>query len=382
MPEDPAPDAAARPVLDRWLLSRLATVTRDVGVHTDAYNLTHAVRAIGDFVVDDLSNWYVRRSRDRFWGNADAADTRAAFATLYEALRAVSGLMAPFAPFLADWLHRALAGASVHLSAFPAADEARVDAGLEAGMDAVRTLSTLGRAAREGVGIRVRQPLGRVLAVIPPGIDVGDDLLAILRDELNVRRVEFMAEAEELVTFSARPNFKALGASFGKLTPRVGDAVRGLPSEALAAFRRGEPLRVHVEGHEVTLAAEHLEVVQGARGDFAVQAEGGFTLALDPALTPELRREGLARELVNRVQKLRKDSGLEVSDRIRLGVAGGDELREAVEAFRDFVGGETLAVEVEIGGPGGVGGRYDAVRDVDLDGVAGTIALARAPGEP
>jgi isoleucyl-tRNA synthetase len=381
-PEDPAPEAAARPVLDRWLLSRLATVTRDVGAHVDAYNLTHAVRAIGDFVVDDLSNWYVRRSRERFWGNVDAADTRAAFATLYEALRTVSGLMAPFAPFLGDWLHRALTGASVHLAAFPSAAETQVDVGLEAAMDAVRTLSTLGRAAREAVGIRVRQPLGRVLAVIPAGVDVGDDLLAILRDELNVRRVEFMAEAEELVTFSARPNFKALGASFGKLTPRVGEAVRGLPSEALAAFRRGETLRVHVEGHEALLAPEHLEVVQGARGDFAVQSEGGFTLALDPALTPELRREGLARELVNRVQKLRKDSGLEVSDRIRLWVVGGEELQEAGKAFRDFLAGETLAVEVEISGPGGVGGRYDAVRHVDLDGVAGTIALSRAPGEP
>jgi isoleucyl-tRNA synthetase len=238
-------------------------------------------------------------------------------------------------------------------------------------------MATLGRAAREAVGIRVRQPLGRVLAVIPAGIEVGDDLLAILRDELNVRSVEFMHAAEELVTFSARPNFKAIGASFGKLTPRVGEAVRGLPSEALAAFRRGEPLRVHLEGHEITLAPEHLEVVQGARGDFVVQSEGGFTLALDPALTPELRREGLAREVVNRVQKLRKDAGLEVSDRIRLGAAGGDELRAAMETHRTFVAGETLAEEVEISGPGGLLARYEAVRDVDLDGVAASIALAR-----
>jgi isoleucyl-tRNA synthetase len=382
-PEADAPPPEARPVLDRWLLSRLATVTAEVTALLDGYNLTHAVRAIGDFVVDDLSNWYVRRSRDRFWGSADRDDTRAAFATLYQALVTVSRLMAPAAPFLADWLHRALAGEaeSAHLAAFPEADAARADAGLEAGMDAVRTLATLGRAAREGVAIRVRQPLGRLLAVIPPGIEVGDDLLAILRDELNVKRVEFMDRAEELVTFSARPNFKAIGASFGKLTPRVGDAVRALHSEALAAFRAGEPLRVHVDGHEVTLTAEHLEVVQGARGDFAVQSEGGFTLALDPTLTPELRREGLARELVNRVQKLRKDGGLEVTDRIRLGVAGEDAVTDAAEAFRDFVAGETLAVEVQITGPGGLDPRYDAVRDVDLDGVAASIGLARAAGD-
>jgi isoleucyl-tRNA synthetase len=376
-----APPPAARPVLDRWLLSRLATVTASVTELLEAYNLTHAVRAVGDFVVDDLSNWYVRRSRDRFWGSADREDARAAFDTLYRALVTVSRLMAPAAPFLADWLHRALTGPeeSAHLADFPVADAAAADPALEAGMEAVRTLATLGRAAREGVGIRVRQPLGRLLAVIPADVTVGDDLLAILRDELNVRSVEFLDRAESLVTFSARPNFKALGASFGKLTPRVGEAVRGLPSDALAAFRRGEPLRVHVEGHEVTLAPEHLEVVQGARGDFAVQSEGGYTVALDPALTPELRAEGLARELVNRVQKLRKDTGLDVSDRIRLAVAGDETLRGAAEAHREFVAGETLAEEVQITGPAELDSRYEARRDVDLDGVEATIALARIP---
>lgn len=375
--DDPRPEE--RSVLDRWLLSRLASVTAEVTEDLEGYNFTHATRAVGELVVEELSNWYVRRSRDRFWGNADRADTRAAFATLHEALVTVSRLMAPVAPFLSDWLHRALEGEarSVHLAGFPAADESRIDAGLERGMEAVRTLSTLGRAAREEVGIRVRQPLGTVYAVIPEGVEATEDLLAILRDELNVRGVEFMDRAEELVSFSAKPSFKALGAAFGKRTPKVADAIRALDSAALAAFRRGEPLSVEAEGEAVTLAPEHLEIVQHAQGEFVVEAEAGFTLALDPTLTPELRAEGLAREVVNRVQKLRKDTGLEVSDRIRLGVFGDDaDLHDALRGFGDLVARETLAVELEVGSATDFAG-YEADREVDLDGVSATLALAR-----
>jgi isoleucyl-tRNA synthetase len=244
-------------------------------------------------------------------------------------------------------------------------------------MEAVRTLSTLGRAAREEVAIRVRQPLGAVYAVIPEGIETGDDLLAILRDELNVKRVEFMHAAEELVTFTAKPNFKALGARFGKRTPAVAEAIRALPSERIAAFRRGEPVSVDADGEAHALAEGDLEVVQNAQGDFVIESEGGFTLALDPALTPELRAEGLAREIINRVQKLRKDTGLEVSDRIRLGVFGDDaDLGEALRLFGGLIQAETLAVELETGSATDFAG-YEADREVDLDGITAVIALAR-----
>jgi isoleucyl-tRNA synthetase len=367
---------AERSLLDRWLLSRLATVTGEVTRDLEGYNLTRAVRTIGDFVIDDLSNWYVRRSRDRFWGSADAADTRSAFATLHQALVTVTRLMAPFAPFVTDWLHRALAGGSAHLADFPAVDPASVDERLERGMQAVRTLSTLGRAARDSVGIRVRQPLGTLYAVVPDGYAVDDALLAILRDELNVRSVEFMHAAEELVTFSARPNFKALGAVFGKLTPRIADAIRGLESAVLAAFKRGEPLKVEADGQAFDVVAEHFDLVQSARGSFATADEGGFTVALDPTITPELRLEGLARELVNRVQNLRKETGLEVQDRIRLGIFGDGEILDVSREWGEFVAGETLAVELETGSVND-NERYEASREVDLDGVSGTIAIER-----
>ena len=371
-----APAPAERSVLDRWLLSRLATVTAEVTEDLEGYNLTHAVRAVGDFVIDDLSNWYVRRSRDRFWGSADAADTRAAFATLHLALVVTARLMAPAAPFLSDWLHRALTGGSVHLASFPSVDESATDAGLERGMQAVRTLSTLGRAARDAVGIRVRQPLGTLYAVVPDGYGVDASLLEILRDELNVHTLEFMDRAEELVTLSAKPNFKALGAAFGKRTPRIADAIRALDSASLAAFRGGAPLSVEVDGEAVALTAEHFDVVQTARGSFATADEGGFTVALDPTITPELRLEGLARELVNRVQNLRKETGLEVQDRIRLGIFGDGEILDVSSAWGPFVAGETLAVELETGSLTDFEG-YESSREVDLDGVAGTIALAR-----
>jgi isoleucyl-tRNA synthetase len=370
------PEPAERSLIDRWLLSRLAAVTETVTAQMEAYNLTHAVRELGEFVVDDLSNWYVRRSRDRFWGSADSADTRAAFATLHAALSGTARLLAPFSPFLADWLHRALADGSAHLAEWPEAG-AR-DEPLERGMEAVRQLATLGRAARERVGIRVRQPLGTLYAVVPPGAELEEGLLEILRDELNVRSVEFMDRAEELVTFSARPNFRALGARFGKETPKVAEAIRALGSEDLSRFARGEPLLVGLGGARQALAEGDLELVQTAQGEWVVEAAGRYTVALDPTLTPELKAEGLARELVNRVQRLRKDSGLAVSDRIRLGVSGPEELRGALRDHGGFVAGEVLAVDLEVGEGDLPEDRYETVRVLDLDGVEARVGISRA----
>ncbi|MGI9189880.1 MAG: isoleucine--tRNA ligase [Longimicrobiaceae bacterium] len=376
----PRDDARSEHPLDRWLRSRLATVTGAVIRDLEAYDLTHAIRALGDFVVDDLSNWYVRRSRERFWGSGDGADA-AAFAMLRTALLTTTRLMAPFAPFLADWLHRALTGgASVHLAGFPEVVEGDGDEALEQAMDAARRLSTLGRAARERVGIRVRQPLGTLHAVVPDAVSVPPELLEILRDELNVRRVEFLDRAEEIVEFSARPDFRALGARLGKRTPRAAEAIRALPSEAIAAFRRGEPLAVEVDGGMVALGAGDFEVVQSTRGDLVVEADGPFTVALDPTLTPELKAEGLARELINRIQRLRRDAGLAVSDRIELSIAGGEEVQRTLAAHGDTVAAETLATGLHVGGDLAAG-RWDVTREVDLGGVPATVALRREASE-
>jgi isoleucyl-tRNA synthetase len=372
-PEMEAPAASERQVLDRWLLSRLDRLAGLVAERVEGYDLTHAVRAIGDFVTDDLSNWYVRRSRGRFWGSADAADTRAAFATLHEALVTTARLMAPFAPFFADWLHRALTdGESVHLAGLPGTGTPRLDDALERGMEHVRVLATLGRAARESAGVRVRQPLDRLYAVVPGDRPAGD-LLEILRDELNVRRVEFIDQAEELVSFVAKPNFRALGSRFARQTPKVAEAIRALPSEALARFRAGESVEVEVDGASHPLEPGDLEIEQTVSGDLVVESQGAYTAVLDPMITPELKREGLAREIVNRVQRLRKDAGLAVADRIALAVGGEDVVVEAARAHEDFIRRETLTVALSVQG---AREGHAAERDIDLDGAAGWIALS------
>ena len=374
-PDSPAPPPADRPVLDRWLLSRLHHLVTRVREELDAYEPTRAYRLVSDFADADLSNWYVRRSRARFWGNTDPDDRAAAFATLSEALRVVAGLIAPVTPFTSDWIHRALTGTSSHLAPYPVPDSELVDLGLEEQMTHVRTLSTLGRAAREEVRIRVRQPLGTMLAVVP-GTPVGDDALAVLKDELNVKTVEFEASAAGLVALSARPNYRSLGKRFGKSTEEAAGQIRGLGEEALTAFREGGTVSIQVGGEDHALEADDLSVVEEAQGDLIVRTEAGYAVALDPTLTDDLRAEGLARELINRVQRLRRDSGLEITDRIHLGVAGGPWVASSAEHHRDTIMTETLATTLASGDQ--LPPELEHRKEVDLDGEGVEIGLIRA----
>ena len=383
---DPAPEN--RPLLDRWLLSRLDSVVREVRQELDGYQITRAYRLLGDFVVEDLSNWYVRRSRSRFWGNSDPDDMRAAFRTLWDALRQVALLAAPVVPFVADWLHRALTGNTVHLERYPEPFNA-LDEELEADMAAARTLVSLGRAAREEVKIRVRQPLRRAEAVLPQSRRLSGEVLDVVCEELNVKGVEFLADAEGLVTLVPRPNFRALGPRFGKKTNDAANVIRALSQESLAAHRKdlgmlAEPgqydiaagsVEFEVEGVKHKLEPGDVEIVQEAVGDLVVKGEGATTIALDVTLDDELVSEGLARELVNRIQRLRRDVELEITDRIDLMIVGPEPVREAATTHRDFICGETLtttiAVEEDL-----TEGTFEHVREVALDDdTSATIAL-------
>jgi len=371
-PSDADPAPRERPLIDRWLLSRLDTLTNEVMEELDSYQITRAYRQVGDFVVEDLSNWYVRRCRPRFWGNTDAADSRAAFRTLYDALRSVCVLAAPCVPFSTDWVHHALTGESVHVQRYPERPRGG-DATLEADMNTARTLVSLGRAAREEVQIRVRQPLRTLHAVIP-GRHVPDgQVLDLVRDELNVKRVVFSSSAEDLVRLVARPNFRNLGPRFGNRTQQAADAIRLLSQDALARYRDGDAVEIELGGAVHSLQEGDLEVAQEAAGGLVVKAEGRITVALDPTLDDELKAEGLARELVNRIQRLRRDAGLEITDRIELALGGPEAVRRAAAAHERFIAGETLAVTVTTSEGGGDG--YPHVRDVDLDGVPARIAL-------
>ena len=363
-----------RPPLDRWLLSRLHSLVTVVRSEIDGYNPTRAYRAVAAFVDGELSNWYVRRARPRFWGNTDAGDSAAAFATLHEALRTVALLIAPITPFVSDWLHRALTGRSSHTERFPVADPAIVDEALEAQMADVRSLSTLARSAREQVRIRVRQPLARMMAVVP-GDAPADDVLALLVDEINIRKVEFTASSDALVTLVARPAFRALGRRFGKLTQEAARKIRELGAEELGAVRAGGTVRIEVDGAPHRVGADEMEVVEEARGEWIVRSEGRYTVALDPGLTDELRREGLARELVSRVQRLRREAGLDITDRIRLAVAGTGAVCEAAREHEAVIARETLAAVVRVGQ--GMDGDCEFRSEAVLDGEAAVLGLSR-----
>jgi isoleucyl-tRNA synthetase len=291
-------------------------------------------------------------------------------------LAVTARLLAPAAPFLSDALHRALAGSSVHLAPFPEPGVAG-DEPLDRAMDVVRRLASLARSAREDVGIRVRQPLGRLLAAIPADVDRAafEALVPLLRSEVNVKLVELVTHGTDLVTLEARPSFRALGKRFGKATPEAAEAIRHLSAAEVARFEAGEPVSIELNGERHPLAPEDLTVHRQARGDVVVRADGGVVAALDPALTEELKQEGLAREVVSRVQRLRRDAGYRVTDRIELWVSGDRPVEDATRRHADYIAGETLARGLTIGSAAPAA---DLAQDIELDGFRAHLAVRRA----
>jgi isoleucyl-tRNA synthetase len=362
-----------RPAIDRWMLSRLSTVEGEVDSLLEAFDATAASKTLMGFLVDDVSNWYVRRSRARFY-DVSSPDNRAAFATLHEVLVVTARLLAPLAPFLSDWLHRELTGTSVHLAPYRRSDAVPSDPALELAMREIRTLARLGRAAREEAGIKVRQPLSRLVCVVPQRLagDVGS-LFDLLEAELNVKRVDLASSADSLVTLEAKPNFRSLGKKFGKSTPLAAQAVAAFTSDELRAFEHGQPLAISVGNDSRTLDHEDLVVVRRATGDLTVKEEEGRFAAIDPTVTPELRREGIARELVSQLQRLRRDLGFVVSDRIRLWIAAPAETQEAIGEYHSWIANELLAREIVAGeAPAG-----QQVHELDLDGSPVRAALSK-----
>ena len=369
-----APDPAQRSLADQWLLSRVDGVVEKVADAWSGYDVTTGVRAIMDLMIDDVSQWYVRVNRSRFWAPDSVADP-AALATLYEALKTVSQLLAPAAPFVSDWLHRALTGTSVHLTRFPVSRGLRKPE-LETAMDAVRRLASLARAAREERNIRVRQPLRRMQVALPANAKVRalNELLELLRQEVNVKQIEIVASDTELVRLRAKPNFRSLGKRYGKRTPAVAAAAATLTSGQLHGLERGSPATLELEGEAVTYLPEDVAVEREVASDWLVQSEGPFVVALDPQVDEPLRREGLAREVVNRVQRIRKDAGYAYVDRIELWIDGDAPLLEAARAHSDFIRGETLARRWEVGARAPT---PDLEQQLDIDGYAAVVGVQR-----
>jgi isoleucyl-tRNA synthetase len=352
-PASTTPAAADRPLLDRWVLSQLSRTVAVARDGLESYDATAAGRAIQAFV-DDLSNWYVRRARRRFWnpGGATGGDGAAAFHTLYECLVTVATLLAPFTPFIADELWRNLAAGrggrpeSVHLADYPSADDGVVDEELDAAMAGARAVVSLGRTIRAETKTKVRQPLAEAIVHYPGDHAAIMPLLDLVAEELNVKEVVFAESADRFGRWRAKPNFKVLG-------PRLGTGVKDL-AEVLASedgslagrLAGGDSVTVATPAGEVALSPDDVDLTQDVLAGWGVASDGGMTVALDLELTPELRSEGLAREVVRVVQDARRTAGLDVSDRIVLGLASGGAVADAIRTHSDTIAAETLAVEL------------------------------------
>ncbi|MBO0827089.1 MAG: isoleucine--tRNA ligase, partial [Streptosporangiales bacterium] len=355
-----APPYADRPLLDRWALSELYATVAEVTDAMEAFDSVTAGRRLTQFV-DDLSNWYVRRSRRRFWQGFGTLEGASAFATLHECVETLTRLLAPFVPFVTDAVWESLRGddadagtpESVHLASWPARRDELVDTTLSERMALVRRLVELGRSTRSGSGVRTRQPLRRALVAAPGWAGLPAELRAEIASELNVQDVASLSEhedADELVEYAVKPNFRALGRRFGKRTPAVAAAITSAPAaELVAAVRRGDA-SVTVEGEQVPVFADDVLVTETPRAGWAVASERGSTVALDLELTPELVAAGLVRETIRAVQEARKAAGLEVSDRVELAWrAGSAELADAVRGATDLIAAEVLATGITEG---------------------------------
>jgi isoleucyl-tRNA synthetase len=355
-----APNSSAKGApaeLDRWILARLQDLIEEVTTGLEQYLVSKAAKPVEDFL-DDLSNWYVRRSRRRFWKSEGDADKQAAYDTLYQVLVSLSKLLAPFVPFVSETLYQNLvrgfdaeAPLSVHHTDWPTPDPALRDPNLIAEMAAARTVVTLGHAVRAAGNLKVRQPLGRVVLVAPPEQHARLAAMSqLITDELNVKAVEFAADEAELVSYKLMPDNRSLGPKFGPRFPKVRAALSATdPAAAVATLRSGQALALAVDGQIAELMAADVIITPLPKSGFAVKAEGEYVVALDTEITPALRAEGLAREFVRRVQDLRKSAGLEISDRVRVWYAASPQLAQAVAAFADYIQDETLTIALTLG---------------------------------
>lgn len=344
--------------LDKWLLSSLHTLVRDVSHALETYDVIGATRPIEQFV-DQLSNWYLRRSRRRFWKSGSDTDKQSAYATLYEALVTVSKLLAPTMPFIADEIYLNLVGSvegeaveSVHLEIWPQYDQNLIDEKLNRDMNLVMRLTSLGHAARNKANKKVRQPLSEVAFAVAnrDEISVLEEYAELLEDELNVKTVRSLNSASEAVSYSLNPLPKQLGQKYGSRYPQIRQAVLALDAEKTSlTLLAGENIKVRVGGETLELLPEEVEVRIQAKEGYAVGSEGAYLAALVTELTPELIQEGLAREFVRRIQDLRKTADLEIADRIKIVYTATPGLLAAVQKFSDYIKTETLCLELVIG---------------------------------
>jgi len=371
-----------RPEIDRWIISLLNSLVKEVGSCYEDYDITRAARAIQDFVTEHLSNWYVRLNRKRFWGGEQNRDKMAAYQTLYTCLETVSKLAAPVAPFYMDRLFMDLNSVtgrheedSVHLTLFPGYDEKLIDRELEERMEIAQKISSMILSIRRKVNIKVRQPLAKVIL---PVIDESfvsrfESVRNLVLSEVNVKEVEYIHGTAGIVVKKVKPNFRVLGPRYGKLMKDITAVLGGMSQEEITRFETEGSKVMELNGSKVELTLEDVEIILEDIPGWQVATDGRFTVALDVTVTDELRYEGIAREFVNRIQNIRKESGFDVTDKIKVYIEDQDFVREAVRKYSSYIGSQTLANEVRLVSS------FEGIvpREVDIDDVMVKVAVER-----
>ena len=370
-------DSVELTLMDKWLLSKLNTLVKFVDDGLENYKVTESSRAIAAFV-DELSNWYVRRGRERFWGKGMEGSKEAAFATLYHVLVALCKLLAPYTPFMAENMYQNLvrtayedAPESVHFCDFPAYEKKYVDAELEKNMDALLEVIQAGRACRNVANMKIRQPAA---ALYVKGVSFPEDFAALARDELNVKSVRFVDDAREFTTYTLKPQLRTLGKKYGKLLNGIREALAAMDgNEVVDAFARGELVKFDVDGSEVVLEEVDVLTSPAQKPGFVAQTDGTVTVVLDTNLTGDLIREGYVREIVSKVQTMRKDSGFDVTDRIHIAVECGETLKNAIDEGKEDILRATLAIDVADAAAEGV-----EWKDWNINGEEAKLAVWKA----
>lgn len=343
-------------IMDRWLLSKLNTLIRTVDTHLENYRITEAAKALEDFV-DELSNWYVRRGRERYWGKEMTADKINAYMTLHEALVTVAKLAAPMIPFMSEEIYLNLvagldpaAPRSVHLCDYPVCDESRIDPELENAMEEVLEIVVAGRACRNNAAIKNRQPIGRMYVKTPKEA-LSDEYAAVIRDELNVKEIVFTQDVRDFTTYTFKPQLRTVGPKYGKLLGKIRTLLTELDgNEAMDILRSGKPLSFDIEGTAVELAEEDLLIESTQKSGFMAETEGELTVVLDTNLSPELLEEGFMREVISKLQTMRKEAGFEVTDHIEVSYWGSEHAQKQIQVNEQTIAKEVLADQMYEGG--------------------------------
>ena len=377
---EPEVPVQERPEIDRWILSLLNSLIKEVTEAYEKYEPTRAGRAIQDFVIENLSNWYVRLSRKRYWGGEYSTDKVSAYQTLYKCLETVALLAAPIAPFYTEQLFQDLNAVtgrfdgSVHLAKFPTADETLINSQLEERMQLAQQISSMVLGLRRKVQIRVRQPLCKLMIPIL-NEDMKLQLEAvknIILSEVNVKEIEYITDTTGVLIKKIKPNFKTLGPKYGKYMKQISAAVAAMTQSDIFEFEKKSEYRLQIGDEILTLGLEDVEILSEDIPGWLVANEGRVTVALDINITKELKEEGIAREFINRIQNLRKESDFDVTDKIRLYIKKNEQINEAVENFSTYIASQVLAESIEL-----VDSIPGEAKEVEIDDMSTSIKIEK-----